>query len=161
MKTALRLFLWMTVLTGFLYPLLITFIALLIHPNIDLYLIGQNFESDSHFWGRPGGNTQLGPTSKKLQGLVNERKERMLKTHPESEKIPVELLFGSASGLDPHISPETARFQIKRIAAKRNISEEELEKLIKKKTKSRTFGFLGTPVVNVLELNEGLHNERS
>lgn len=175
-----RLFLWLTVLTGVLYPLLITFIAyftmhpqstgsIIIHKDkaIGSKLIAQKFSSDKYFWPRPSavdynplpsGGSNLGPISLDLKKAVDMRTAVIKKAHPDAsiEKIPAELLFASGSGLDPHISPETAFFQIDRIAKASKMDEEALKQLVNKMTDRRQLGFLGTKCVNVLMLNIAL-----
>lgn len=180
--TAFRLLLWMTLLTGIIYPLLITFIAQLTMPYqangslvyqdgkvIGSMLIGQKFTSSKYFWSRPSAvdynplpsaGSNLGPTSSELKRLVKERKEGLLKSHdkPHGTKVPSDLLFSSGSGLDPHISLGSAYFQIDRVAKARNYNEKEKEALknLIDVTIDMEFKFLGPPTVNVLELNLAL-----
>jgi K+-transporting ATPase ATPase C chain len=184
MKTfwiALKLFLCLSLITGILYPLLITGIAQLVFNHkangsilyrndtpVGSKLIGQKFEGDRHFWGRPSahdynplpsGGSNLGPTSARLKQAVKERQTKIMEAHEinDPDEIPSELLFASGSGLDPYISPETAYFQIDRIVKARNFQDKkQLEELIKNLIKQRRFGFLGVPCVNVLELNLSL-----
>jgi K+-transporting ATPase ATPase C chain len=165
----LRLFLLLTLITGILYPLFITLIAqmtmqskaegsilVIDGKSIGSHLIAQKFESDKYFWGRPSSNnynplssggSNLSLTNKALKKAVDERKEKILKAHG-TEKAPAELLFASASGLDPHISIDTAYFQIDRIAKARNLEKEKIKKLIDER---RTYSY-----VNVLEINLAL-----
>jgi K+-transporting ATPase ATPase C chain len=175
----LRMFLWLFVLTGVLYPLLITVIAqgvmsekangsLIVKDNkvIGSRFIAQKFESGKYFWPRPSavdynaassGASNLGPTSKELQKQVVERSKKF--DERDIKKIPSELLYASASGLDPDISPETAYYQVARIVKERAnaaITDESLKRLIDQHTKRRVIGFIGQPVVNVLELNVAL-----
>lgn len=190
--TSLRLFLWMTLLTGVLYPLLITGIAQLTMRQkangdfvynredaeggegakgagkgkiIGSTLIGQKFESDKYFWGRPSsvdynplpsGGSNLGPTSNALKKIVQERKEKLLQAHTHTasseEDIPGELLFASGSGLDPHISLKTAYFQMERVARARGVQAKQIQGLIDE----QAIGFLGGSYVNVLMLNQVL-----
>jgi K+-transporting ATPase ATPase C chain len=172
----LRLFLWMTFLTGILYPLLITIVAQLavkekadgglisLHGHIaGAQLIGQKFESARYFWGRPSaidykplpsGATNFGPTSSALKKIVQERRQKLAKSHNVEEgKVPAELLFASGSGLDPHISLAAAYFQTGRIAAERGIDRQKVKELVDQLAIKRTWGFLGEPCVNVLLLN--------
>ncbi len=177
-----RLFLCLTILTGVAYPLLITGIAqLTMMPqangsfiNVDgkkvgSSLIGQSFTKDKYFWGRPSavnynplpsGGSNLGPTSLALKKAVADRKAVIQKTPHSSQDIPSELLFASGSGLDPHISPAAAYFQMERIIKARGLNEVEgkkmLTKLIEESTQKRRFGLFGEPVVNVLQLNLAL-----
>lgn len=176
----LRMFLWLTLLTGICYPLLITSYAYLIMHNksqgdfllidqkaVGAKLIAQKFANDKYFWPRPSANdynalasggSNLGPTSLDLKKAVEERKTRLAAAHPgiDPKQFPSELLFASGSGLDPHISPAAARFQIERIAKARNKDKKYLSDLIDTHTTHRQFGFLGYPYVNVLELNLAL-----
>lgn len=171
-KTAVRVFVFMTVLTGLVYPLLVTAIAALTMPKlangslvkkgeqvIGSRLIAQNMrDSDRYFWPRPSaidydplkpsGGSNLGPTSQKLKQIVTERREKV------GAQAPLELLFASGSGLDPHISLKTAYFQIPRIAKSRSMNEIDLKNLVDRL--SEGFGFLGTGYVNVFSLNQAL-----
>lgn len=164
MFAALRLFLWMTFILGGAYPLLITGIAQItmnhkangsLIGTVGSNLIGQKFENDKYFWGRPSasdynavpsGASNLGPTSKALKEAVEKRKAKV------GANAPPELLYASGSGLDPHISPETAIYQIDRIIKARGLNETTdraiLEELIRENTHFRT--------VNVLQLNLSL-----
>lgn len=180
MKTtiiALKVFLFFTLLTGIIYPLLITGIAQIIFPQqanggliiknnevVGSELIGQQFNADSYFWSRPSaidynplpsGGSNLSLTSTKLKELINERSKNLkLKNHLDSLAIlPSEMIFASASGLDPHISPAAAFMQIERIAKARNIKKEKIEQLIKNQIEMPQFLFLGEERVNVLLLN--------
>jgi potassium-transporting ATPase KdpC subunit len=183
----LRLFIWMTVLTGIVYPLGVTGIARLTMPKkasgsfleaegkiIGSRLIAQKFESDKYFWPRPSfvnynpmpsGASNLGPISPALKKSVEERKAAIAAAHKMSEGdlIPSELLFASGSGVDPHISRRAAYFQIDRIADARGLESQsakiELKKLIHKKTQKRSLKFIGEPCVCVLELNMALDSE--
>lgn len=163
---ALKMFLWLTFLTGVVYPLFITVIAVtvmeekatgsLVGKNGST-LIAQKFESTCYFWPRPSsgdynplssGGSNLGPISPTLQKTVRERKMRY-----HSEQVPTELLYASASGLDPHISPEAAFFQVDRIAKSRKLNNEILKALIVAHTEH---SFFGPPCVNVLKINLAL-----
>lgn len=170
---ALRMFVWMAFLTGFLYPLTITLIATLAVPKkasgsfvkqglkvVGSSLIGQNFESDKYFWPRPSATgynplpsrgSNLGPTSAKLKREVEMRRLKY-----QNSEVPSELLYATASGLDPHITIRGANFQIDRIAKARNLEIEELKKLVDSMTHKRRFGFIGPKYVNVLQLNLAL-----
>lgn len=183
LKRAFLLLFWMTLLTGLIYPLLVTSIAQLAMPvqangsiifingrAIGSKLIGQNFESEKYFWGRPSsqdyngllsGGSNLGPTSPKLKNLVIERKTHLLEVNNKgsSDKVPTELLFASGSGLDPHISLEAALFQKSRIVKARKgdaAFDKKLSDLITSMVTQRKFGFIGLPCLNVLELNLAL-----
>ncbi len=180
--TNLRMFLWMTVLTGILYPLFVTSIAKLAMKQradgefvishgtiIGAKLIAQKFESEHYFWPRPSavdynplpsGGSNLGPTSSLLKKQVQERKDKILKTSGMKENsIPSEFLFASGSGLDPDITPSGAYFQIKRILNARKLDpsfEQKIRTLIDHLAIKRRLGFLGEPCVNVLILNIAL-----
>src|ERR1700733_11131620 len=173
----LSMFLWMTLLTGVIYPLMITVISNLTMPReakgsliyqdhtiVGSALIGQKFESERYFWSRPSavnddplpsGGSQLGPTSRALKKAVERRRLHIASTWnlKDPKIIPSELLFASGSGLDPHITPQCAYFQVDRIAKSRNIEHEKIKKLIHSLVEKRGFGFLGSPCVNVLRLN--------
>jgi K+-transporting ATPase ATPase C chain len=180
---ALKLIVLMTLILGILYPIAITGITQAIFPHrasgsilvnngkvIGSVLIGQKFESDRYFWPRPSaidynplpsGGSNLGPTSAELQKQIVSRRTILLKTHGLNERaiIPLDLLFASGSGLDPHISPEAARFQINRITRTRGFDkngENELHKLIDKYIEPRDFVVLGEPRINVIKLNVAL-----
>ncbi len=141
-------------------------------------LIGQQFGSDKYFHGRPSattapdpkdasksvpspynaansGGSNLGPTSKDLAERVKADVAKLKADNP-SGSIPVDLVTTSASGLDPHISPEAAFFQVARVAKARNIPETSIRALVASQTKGRLWGFLGEPRVNVLKLNLAL-----
>lgn len=169
---ALRLFLWLFIITGVVYPSLITFIA---HTTMKhkatgslvkggSLLIGQKFEGEKYFWSRPSavdynplpsGGSNLGPTSKTLKNNVEKRRLLIAKASDNGEP-PSELLFASGSGLDPHISPAAAYFQLHRIARARKIDEEKIREIVHLLIEKRRFGFIGVPCVNVLKLNLAL-----
>jgi potassium-transporting ATPase KdpC subunit len=168
-----------TVLLGLLFPLLITALAQVFFPRqangelltrnghiVGSRLIGQSFSSPGYFHSRPSsagtgydaGNSSgsnLGPTNQSLIARVQGDADRLQKENPAAP-IPIDLLTTSGSGLDPHISPEAAEFQVLRIAKERGVSEDIIRKAVSQHTESRQFGFLGEPRINVLELNLAL-----
>ena len=177
----------MTILTGILYPLLMTGLAQFAFPakaNGSLIwkdgkiagseLIGQKFDSSIYFWPRPSaidynpvpsGGSNLGPGSEKLSELVSERREYfMLKNFlDDTTTIPKEMIFASGSGLDPHISPEAALLQSERVARSRNFTadqKKQLLQLIYNKTEEPQFSLLGERRINVFVLNLELDNIR-
>ena len=165
-----------TVLLGIIYPLVVTGLAQLIFPKrangqlvqrdgktIGSSIIAQGFSSPGYFHPRPSfaGNgydptntngSQLGPTNQKL---IDRVKGDVANAHTEnpSVSVPIDLVTGSGSGLDPHITPAGAEFQLPRVAKERGTTVEQLRALVEKHTQDRQFGFLGEPRVNVLELN--------
>lgn len=169
-----------TLITGVIYPLLVTGLSQvffksqaqgsLIEKNGEIIgsrLIGQTFTKLGYFYSRPSaagngydsmasGGTNYGPTNKKLfDGNVKGAVETHRKENPQAP-IPVDLVTSSGSGLDPHITPAAAEFQIERVARERGVSLDEARRLVQKHTEGRQFGFLGEPRVNVLELNLAL-----
>jgi len=180
LTTALKIFLFFTVLTGILYPLVVTGIAQLAFPTqangslivrndqvIGSQLLGQTFDSTTYFTSRPSaiayqtmpsGGSNLGVTSSKLKAQVEARKKQFLTFNGlgNNTVIPSEMLFASASGLDPHISPEGALLQVNRIAGARQLNasqKQKLYQLIKERTEKPQFYCLGKERVNVLLLN--------
>ena len=174
--TAILMTVATTILLGIIYPLAVTGLAQLIFPKqangqlieeegklIGSSTIAQGFSSPAYFHPRPSfsGNgydptstngSQLGPTNQKL---IERVKADVSAAHAENptQPIPIDLVTGSASGLDPHITPATAEFQLPRGAKERGATMEQLRALVQKHTEDRQFGFLGEPRVNVLELN--------
>ena len=168
-----------TVLFGLLFPLLITGLSQILFPKqangelvtkdgrvVGSRLIGQSFSSPGYFHSRPSnagtgydagnsGGSNLGPTNQSLIARVQGDADRLQGENPGAA-IPIDLLTSSGSGLDPHISPEAAEFQVPRIAKERGLSEDVVRKAVLENTQSRQFGFLGEPRVNVLELNLAL-----
>jgi potassium-transporting ATPase KdpC subunit len=189
--TALKMLLWMIIMTGVIYPFVITAIAtlamqdtasgsLLITEGVEKIVgsqfIAQKFTTNGYFWPRPSacdydavasGGSNLGPTSRRLRKAIDDRRVVIQAAHElaADDHIPHELLFASGSGLDPDISPETAYFQISRVIKARNLPAEEGEKmmraLIHQCTRTRRFGLLGHPTVNVLQLNMELDRKMS
>ncbi|MGB8581303.1 MAG: potassium-transporting ATPase subunit KdpC [Candidatus Sulfotelmatobacter sp.] len=174
--TAVLMTLVTTVLFGLCFPLVITGLAQVLFPKqangelitknnkvVGSRLIGQTFSSQGYFHSRPSnagtgydagnsGASNLGPTNQALIARVQGDADRLQAENP-STPIPLDLLTSSASGLDPHISPEAAEFQVPHIARERGLSEAVVREAVRQHTESRQFGFLGEPRVNVLELN--------
>ena len=176
---AIRFTIFMTILLGLAYPLAMTGISQLLFPRqangsfisrggqlVGSSLIAQNFEKLEYFWPRPSaigynplpsGGSNLGQANQDLKRTVDERKAKLKAAHPEQKNDPPQdLIFASASGLDPHISPEAAQYQLQRVAKARNLSVQEIQELIAQTTNERQFGILGEPTVNVLALNLAL-----
>ena len=170
----------LTVLLGVIYPFVVTGLAQVIFPRqaagsliekdgkvIGSSLIGQPFTGPGYFHSRPSaagngydatasGGTNLGPTSEKLfETNVKSAADALREENPNSA-IPVDLVTASASGLDPHITPAAAEFQVPRVARERGMSSEQVRRLVRSHTEGRQFGLLGEPRVNVLELNLAL-----
>ena len=172
--TAILMTIITTVLLGLLYPLVITGLAQVIFPDqangqlikkdgviVGSRIIGQPFGGPGYFHSRPSAagydasgssGSNLGPTNQKLIDRVKADVERLQVENP-GKLIPIDLVTTSGSGLDPHISPAAAEFQIPRIARERKMSEGEVRQVVDAHTEGRQFGFLGEPRVNVLELN--------
>ena len=174
--TAVLMTIATTILLGIVYPLVVTGIARVIFPDeangqlvqrneriIGSRILGQAFTGPGYFHSRRSaagngydaansGGTNLGPTNQKLIDRVRGDTISLQAENP-GRPIPVDLVTTSASGLDPHISPAAAEFQILRVACERGITEEQTRQLVVKHTVGRQFGFLGEPRVNVLELN--------
>jgi K+-transporting ATPase ATPase C chain len=178
LRVALLLFLVFTVLTGLVYPLLVTGIAQVVFPHqangslamqggkaVGSELIGQPFSDPRYFWGRPSATapfpynaaastgSNLGPTNPDLTKRVAADVARLQAGHPANEKVPVDLVTTSASGLDPHISPAAAYWQVDRVAAARKLDPGAVRRLVDAHVEGRQLGVLGEPRVNVLLLN--------
>src|SRR4029077_4090845 len=180
MKKHFMISIWMTIVTtlllGIVYPFVVTALAQVLFPrqaNGDLiavngkivgsHLIGQPFSSPGYFRSRPSaagtgydagnsGGSNLGPTNKMLVDRMTGDVQKAQAENPNAP-VPMDLVTTSGSGLDPHISPEAAAFQVPRIARERNMSETDVRALVANHTQGRQLGFLGEPRVNVLELN--------
>jgi len=185
-RPALMTLLILTGLTGLVYPLAVTGLAQLLFPDqangslivqngqvIGSTLIGQYFDKPEYFWSRPSatapfpynaaasGGSNLGPTNRVLIETVQARVAALRAADPGHDApIPVDLVTASGSGLDPHISPAAAQYQIGRVARTRGIDETAVRNLVVRHTQGRQFGLLGEPRVDVLRLNLAL-DERS
>ncbi len=183
--TAVLMTLVTTILLGIIYPLVVTGIAQALFRDkangqlitrdgqvIGSRIIAQPFTGARYFHPRPSaagnngydaansGGTNLGPTNPKLIARVADDAAKLAAENP-NQPVPVDLLTTSASGLDPHISPAAAEFQVPRVARERQMSEDAVRQLVKKHTEGRQWGFLGEPRVNVLELNLDLDSQSS
>jgi potassium-transporting ATPase KdpC subunit len=190
-RPAIVLVVALTIITGLVYPLVMTGIAGVIFPYqaqgsmieqdgkvVGSALIGQEFTSDKYFHGRPSatvapdpndatktvpapynaansGGSNLGPTNKALVERVQDDVDKLKQENP-SAVVPIDLVTTSGGGLDPHISPEAAFFQVPRVAKARNLPEDRVRQLVEQHIEGRTLGLLGEPRVNVLALNLAL-----
>jgi K+-transporting ATPase ATPase C chain len=191
LRPAIVLIVLFTVITGLIYPFVVTGIAQVVFPYqangslierdgkvVGSALMGQTFASDRYFHGRPSATSapdpadpsktveapynaansagsNLGPTSKTLIERITGDAEKLKAENPGA-RIPTDLVTASGSGLDPHISPEAARFQVPRVAKARNVPEDQVRRLVDELSEGRFFGLLGEPRVNVLALNLAL-----
>ena len=181
-RLSLVVFALLTLVTGVFYPAVTTLIGTLaFHDRVNgsvievggramgSNLIGQPFSSPKYFWSRPSATSpqpyngasssgsNLGPTNPALEMAVSDRIAALKAADPDNRApIPVDLVTASGSGLDPHISPAAAEYQVGRVARERGASAEAVRALVAKATEGRTFGVLGEPRVNVLELNLAL-----
>jgi K+-transporting ATPase ATPase C chain len=174
---AIRALVVFTVITGLAYPLVVTGISqvlfkdqangsLIVHNDkiVGSSLIGQPFSDPKYFWGRPSATSPMpyngaassgsnqGPTNPALKEAVEGR----IKDHGGKTPVPADLVTASGSGLDPHLSPAAAEYQVPRISKARGIPEERLRELVQRHTEGRQLGILGEPRVNVLRLNLAL-----
>jgi K+-transporting ATPase ATPase C chain len=183
LRPAIILLALLTIITGLLYPLVVTALAQFLFPQqangslilgpagrpVGSALIGQPFSDPKYFWGRPSATepfpynaaassgSNLGPTSRILMERVQARVEALRAADPDnSAPIPVDLVTASGSGLDPHISLAAALYQAPRVAKTRGLSRETVRQLIDRFTEDRQLGLLGEPRVNVLQLNLAL-----
>jgi K+-transporting ATPase ATPase C chain len=190
-RPAIMMIVVMTIITGLAYPLAMTGIAEAVFPYqangslvvqngkvIGSELIGQDFESDKYFHGRPSATSapdpkdpsktvaapynaanssgsNLGPTSKALVDRVKDDAAKLQAQNP-NQPIPVDLITTSASGLDPDITPAAALFQVPRVAKARGVSEDQLRDFVEAHVQDRVLGVIGEPHVNVLQLNMDL-----
>ena len=185
-QIALRATLVTLVLTGVIYPLAMTGAAQLLFPYrangslvtdekgtvVGSELIGQAFTRPEYLWPRPSAagtdgydatsssGSNLGPTSQKLRDRITAGIARLIETNPDARgPIPSDLVTASASGLDPHVSPAAALWQVPRIARARNVSADRVSALVEANVEGRTFGVLGEPRVNVLLVNLALDRQ--
>ena len=182
LRPALILLVVLTVMTGVIYPVIVTVIAQVVFPHqahgslivkdgkvVGSTLIGQPFDDPKYFWGRPSATSpfpynassssgsNLSPTNPALVKSVQERVAALRAADPGNPApVPVDLVTASGSGLDPHISPAAALYQVGRVARARNLDEAVVRELVVQHTEGRQLGFLGEPRVNVLVLNLAL-----
>ena len=181
-RQSLVMLLLMTLVTGVVYPLVVTGIAQLAFAHtangsviehgekaLGSELIGQAFTDPKYFWPRPSatapfpnnpassGASNLGPTNSGLTDAVKQRIDALKAADPDNKApIPVDLVTASGSGVDPHISPAAAEYQVQRVARARGMAVAEVARLVAQATEGRQFGILGEPRVNVLQLNLSL-----
>ncbi len=189
LRPVLMVFLMLTIVTGIVYPLFVTGVAQLAFPekaNGSLIrkeggyagseLIGQPFDDPKYFWGRlsatpdfpynsaSSSGSNLGPSNPALVEAVKGRLEALQKADPGNKSsVPIDLVTSSGSGLDPHISPAAAFYQVSRVARIRGLPEDQVHRLVEGFIEPRQWGFLGEPRVNVLRLNlalDRLQNDR-
>ncbi len=184
MRIAVQSIVVLTLFFGLLYPFAITGLAQVLFPKqangsliykdgkpVGSSLIGQPFDDPKYFWSRlsatgpmpynaaSSSGSNLGPTNPALFKAIQDRIDALHKADPDNKQlIPVDLVTASGSGLDLHISPAAAQYQMKRVASARRIPETIVQDLIRKHTQGRFLGLLGEPAVNVLELNLALNN---
>ena len=186
LRTATLILIALTILTGGVYPLVVTAIAQVVFPSaangslirqgeqvVGSDLIGQPFSRPDYFWGRlsatapvpynaaASSGSNFGPLHPGLKAAAEARISALKAAGSTGTSIPVDLVTASASGLDPHISPAAAEFQVPRIAASRKMSEEDVRALVRQNTAGRQLGVLGEPRVNVLRLNLALDQRKS
>ena len=175
-----------TIVTGILYPIAVTGISRVVFPHqatgsiivkngkpVGSSLIGQQFEDPKFFWGRlsatnlypyngaASAGSNLGPNNPDLMAAVEARVKALREAEPgNTAKIPVDLVTASGSGLDPHISPAAAEYQVHRVAKARGTDDAVVRSLVAQHTQERWLGIIGEPVVNVLALNLALEERR-
>lgn len=180
LRPAFTIFALLTIITGVIYPLVVTGIAQIAFPHqangslimtedgqaVGSELIGQQFDDPKYFWGRPSAanynaaassGSNYGPMNPALMDVVQTRIDALKAADPDNSlPIPVDLVTASASGLDPHISVASALYQVHRVATTRGLNEADVVALVNQYTEGRQFGFLGEPRINVLLLNLAL-----
>lgn len=185
-RPAITLFILLTVITGLIYPLLVTGIGQAVFPAqaagsliqrdgklIGSRLIGQHFADPKYFWGRPSatapqpynaaasGGSNLSPLNPALKDAVEGRVKALREADPgNTQPVPVDLVTTSASGLDPQISPAAAAYQAARVARVRGLTLDAVQTLVAQHTEDRQWGIFGEPRINVLELNLALDGAR-
>jgi potassium-transporting ATPase KdpC subunit len=185
-RPAFSLLVILTLLTGAAYPLIVTGISQVLFRGeangslimqdgkaVGSKLIGQPFADPKHFWSRASATSpnpynaasssgsNQGPTNPALIDAVSGRIKALKDADPDNKlPIPVDLVTASGSGLDPHISPAAAEYQVERVARTRNLAPAKVRELVAQHTEGRQLGFLGEPRVNVLELNLALENTK-
>lgn len=179
---AVLMLFWLSLVTGIAYPLLVTGLAQALFPRqangslilrdgtaVGSELIGQSFDDPKYFWGRlsatapfaynagASSGSNLGPVNPALHAAAKGRIDALREADPDNKaSIPVDLVTASGSGLDPHISPAAALYQVRRVATARGLDESRVRSLVEAQTESRQLGILGEPRVNVLRLNLAL-----
>jgi K+-transporting ATPase ATPase C chain len=184
LRQAVLVFLALAAITGLVYPLLMTGFAQIIFPHkangsliehngrvVGSELIGQQFDGPRYFWGRPSATSpayhaaasagsNFGPTNPAQLDAVRTRVENLRNAHPrQSAPIPVDLVTASGSGLDPHISPAAAEYQVTRVAQARRLEVPRVRELVSEHTQTRQLGVLGEQRVHVLSLNLALDEQ--
>ncbi|KAB2927636.1 MAG: potassium-transporting ATPase subunit KdpC [Candidatus Contendobacter sp.] len=186
-RPALTLFILLSILTGLVYPLLVTGIGQALFPKeaagslierdgkpVGSRLIGQNFTDPKYFWGRPSATgpypnnavassgSNLGPLNPALKEAVENRVKALRAADPgNTMPVPVDLVTASASGLDPHISPAAAEYQVTRVARARGLASETVRNWVAQHTEDRQWEIFGEPRVNVLKLNLALDRSQA
>ncbi len=181
LRTAILMLLVLTILTGVVYPLTVTAIAQVAFPHqahgslittdgrvVGSELIGQSFSEPQYFWGRlsatspvpynaaASSGSNYGPLHPDLKTAAEKRIAALTSDGTSARDIPVDLVTASGSGLDPHVSPAAAEYQVPRVAKARGLTEDQVRELVRQQTSERQWGLLGEPRVHVLRLNLAL-----